>query len=91
MLTPFERVNGDPTVACRKTLMGKLSFEHRFPHQTARRTQLQEDIRQCIKSQEKDQGIDTTGDMSDELIKWLERTERGFQECPDVSQPRKRQ
>ena len=73
MLTPFERLNDDPTIACRKTLIGRLSFEHRFPHQTARRTQMQEDIRQCIQSQEKDQGIDTTGDMSDEWTKWLER------------------
>ena len=64
VLTPFERVNDDPTIACRKTLMGKLSFEHRFPHQTARRTQLQEDISLCIISETKDQGIDTTGDKS---------------------------
>ena len=58
VLTTFQTVNDDPTIANRKTLMGKLSFEHRFPHQTARRTQLQDDIRLCINSQTKDQGID---------------------------------
>ena len=56
VLTQFERLNDDRTIACRKTWIGELSFEHRFPHQTARRTQMQEDIRQCIQSQEKDQG-----------------------------------
>ena len=81
MRTPSERVNDDPTIAFRKTLMGKLSFEHRFPHQTARRTQLQEDIGLCIKSQAKDQGIDTTGDMSHEWIKWLERQPKEAFKC----------
>ena len=81
VLTPFERVNDDPTLACRKTLMGKLSFEHRFLHQTARRTQLQEGIRLCIKSQAKDQEIDTTRDMSHEWIKWLERQPKDAFKC----------
>ena len=61
--------------------MCKLSFEHNFPHQTARRTQLQEDIRLCFNSQTKDQGIDTAGDMSHEWITWLETQPKEAFKC----------
>ena len=62
-----------PRLRAEKTLLGKPSFEHLFPHQTARRTQMQEDIRQCIKCQTKDHGIDTTGDTDEEWTRWRER------------------
>ena len=44
-----------------------------FPPRTARSTQTQEDIGQCIQSQEKDQMVDMTEDMNAEWTKWLEK------------------
>ena len=74
-LTPFQgaKAEDNPTVACRTTLLGRLSSEHRFLPQKAPRTQMREDTRQCIQSQEMNQVIDTTEGMNDEWAKWLRR------------------
>ena len=78
--------------ACTQTRThGKLSFEHRFPHQTARRTKMLENIRQCIQSQERHQGSTRPGTWTKDGPNGWRDSLNGIQECSGVPRSSERQ
>ena len=65
VLTPFEWLNDDPTIACRKTLMGKL-FRTPLPSPESTTHSIAGGHQTVHKISSERPGIDTTGCMSDE-------------------------